>query len=74
MRRRQLVWGIAVSAATLGLASATWQKAGERRDRRRYPPSGRLAEVGGHRLHIVCAGECSPTVVVMACEEEARRN
>ncbi len=57
--------GIAVSAATLGLASAAWQKAGERRDRRRYPPPGRLVNVGGHRLHIVCAGKGSPTVVVI---------
>src|SRR5258706_7187226 len=28
-----------------------------------YPPPGQLVDVGGYRLHIICAGEGGPTVV-----------
>ena len=31
-----------------------------------YPPLGQLVDVGGYRLHIVCIGEGSPTVVLEA--------
>src|SRR3989454_1075347 len=34
------------------------------RDFRRYPPPGRLVNVGGHRLHIYCTGGGTPTVVM----------
>jgi pimeloyl-ACP methyl ester carboxylesterase len=34
------------------------------RDALRFPPPGRLIDVGGHRLHIHCAGEGGPTVVI----------
>lgn len=50
--------------AGLGLASAAYQAAGEARDRRKHPPPGRLVDLGGYRLHIVCAGEGSPPVVI----------
>jgi len=52
-------------AGVLALGSAAWQVAGDARDRRRYPPPGRLVNVGGHRLHIRCAGAGSPTVVII---------
>jgi hypothetical protein len=42
------------------LASAAYQVAGEAADRRRYPPPGRLVDVGGYRLHIRCAGAAFP--------------
>jgi pimeloyl-ACP methyl ester carboxylesterase len=50
--------------AGLGLASAAYQAAGEARDRRKRPPPGRLVDVGGYRLHIVCAGESRPPIVI----------
>ncbi|MEI9889220.1 MAG: alpha/beta hydrolase [Rhizomicrobium sp.] len=31
--------------------------------RRRFPPPGRLVDVGGYRMHLVAAGEGGPTVV-----------
>jgi pimeloyl-ACP methyl ester carboxylesterase len=34
------------------------------RDAAANPPPGRLVDVGGHRLHIWCVGEGSPTVVL----------
>jgi len=30
----------------------------------RYPPAGRMVDVGGHRLHLVCSGTGGPTVVL----------
>jgi pimeloyl-ACP methyl ester carboxylesterase len=56
-------WMLAIAAA--GVASATYQAHGDRRDARRFPPPGRLVDVGGHRLHLWCQGEASPAVVVL---------
>ena len=33
-------------------------------DAERYPPIGQMIDVGGHRLHLYCVGEGSPTVVL----------
>ena len=33
-------------------------------DADRFPPIGQLVDVGGHRLHITCVGEGSPTVIL----------
>jgi pimeloyl-ACP methyl ester carboxylesterase len=61
---RRLSLGLAVTAAA-ATASAVYQKVGEARDRRRHPPPGRLVDVGGRRLHIVCAGQGSPAVIII---------
>jgi len=36
----------------------------ELRDRRMYPAPGQLIDVGGHRLHLLCAGSGTPTVIL----------
>jgi pimeloyl-ACP methyl ester carboxylesterase len=46
----------AVGGAYQTIAAAT--------DRRAYPPPGQLVDVGGHRLHLQCAGTGTPTVVL----------
>lgn len=51
--------------AALALASAAYEVAGEARDRRKYPPPGRLVDMGGHRLHIMCGGDGTPAVVII---------
>lgn len=33
---------------------------------RKYPPPGRLIDIGGRKLHLYCAGTGSPTVILMA--------
>lgn len=53
--------GLAVAAV---LAGASYQAVMEARDNRRYPPPGRLVDVDGHRMHLFCQGEGSPTVIV----------
>ncbi|MFI6504936.1 alpha/beta fold hydrolase [Nonomuraea typhae] len=56
------------SIAALGLtalASAGYQIWSSRQDRRRYPPPGRLVDVGGRRIHLLEAGSGAPTVVIV---------
>lgn len=55
-----------VSGAIAGAAvSAFYQTYGARRDRRRFPPPGRMVDVGGRRIHLWTAGTGSPTVVIV---------
>lgn len=46
------------------LAGWAYQRICEARDDRRFPPPGRLVDVDGHRMHIFCQGQGSPTVLV----------
>lgn len=48
------------------LAGATYENVMASEDATRYPPPGRLVDVGGHRLHLHCMGEGSPTVILEA--------
>jgi pimeloyl-ACP methyl ester carboxylesterase len=41
-----------------------YQTIQESRDRRLYAPPGQLVDVGGHRLHLHCAGSGTPTVIL----------
>ena len=56
---------VASVAAAAGIASLTYQRIAEARDHRRFPPPGRLVDIGGRRLHLVDAGEGSPAVVII---------
>ncbi|MEA5568503.1 alpha/beta hydrolase [Anabaena sp. UHCC 0399] len=48
----------------LVLAGAVYQAIATRADIDKYPPPGKLVDVGGYKLHINCVGEGSPTVVM----------
>ena len=61
----RLVTRAAAAAAAAGVASFAYQTIAEARDRRRFPPPGRLVDIGGRRLHLVTAGEGSPAVVII---------
>jgi len=37
-----------------------------RHDSERVPPPGRLVDLGGYRLHLICSGDGSPAVVLDA--------
>jgi len=50
----------------VALAGATYQGVTTSLERRRYPHPGRLVDVGGHQLHIYCAGRGTPIVVLEA--------
>ena len=55
----------AVVVAGLLVTSAIWEKMAEAAFTRRHPAPGRLVDVGGRRLHILCKGAGpGPTVII----------
>lgn len=48
------------------LIGATYQGVATAVERRRFPHPGRMIDVGGHQLHLYCAGQGAPTVVLEA--------
>jgi pimeloyl-ACP methyl ester carboxylesterase len=71
-RNRWLVWtgrillGLLALIVVLAVSGATYEAIMRAGDARRYPPPGQLVDVGGHRLHLHCVGQGSPTVVLDA--------
>lgn len=63
--RRLVITAVALPVLVV-LAGMAYQILATTRDVRRYPPPGRLVDVGGHRLHINSMGEGAPTVVLDA--------
>ena len=61
--RRGLVWMIA-GVLTLAVIGAVYQAVATEIDQRAYPPPGEMVDIGGHRLHIDCVGQGSPTVIL----------
>ena len=59
----EVLFLIALLVVLLLLSGFFYQAAGSARDRGRFPPTGRLIEIDGARLHLVEAGQGSPTVV-----------
>ncbi len=56
-----IIAGLLAGAALV--AGVAYEQAGLRRDRRRFPPPGRVVDVGGLRLHARVAGQGRPPVV-----------
>ena len=57
----------AASLTLLGaMLGVVYQALGTRKDRRVYPPPGRLIGLGSHRLHLLESGRGSPTIVLEA--------
>src|SRR5215211_6575363 len=63
--RRGLEWTIAGLLA-LAVIGAIYQAVATEIDQRTYSPPGEMVEVNGHRMHINCVGEGSPTVILEA--------
>ena len=64
-----LLPGLLALISTLALAGTIYQVIATRLDQQKYPPPGRLVDVGGYRLHIHCSGPegaGGPTVVMDA--------
>lgn len=57
-----VVLTLTAGLAALGASIEAFAAAG---DATRYPPPGQLIDVGGHRLHLACAGDGGPTVVLV---------
>src|SRR5919112_5521073 len=63
--RRGLVWTTA-GLLTLAVMGAIYQVIATQVDQSTYPPPGEMVDVGTHSLHINCAGQGSPTVILEA--------
>lgn len=64
-----LAAGLALLALVLLILAGGWayQSIADKRDRKRYPPPGRLIDIGGRRLHLLFTGTApGPTVVIEA--------
>ena len=66
-RSRARVWALAVLAvfAAVIVAALSYEALAEKKDSARYPPPGKLVDVGGYRLHLLCKGTSSGPVIVM---------
>jgi pimeloyl-ACP methyl ester carboxylesterase len=61
--------GLLVFLAILLVSGAVYQTVASSNDLKRYPPPGRLIDMGGYKLHIYCTGEHQanlPTVILEA--------
>lgn len=59
---------LGLTSVTLPIIGFVYQRMVERRDARRFPPPGKLVDVGSHRLHLyeMGADKSGPTVVLEA--------
>ena len=70
VRSRSRLWRMSkwliFSIALIVAAGAVFQFSMTLWDSHRYPPPGKLVDIGGLRLHINCTGSGSPTVIMEA--------
>ena len=59
-----IVRSLLTLAILLAAAGFLYQNISETRDRRFHPMPGLLVDVGGYKMHIVCAGSGSPAVIL----------
>ena len=64
--KRRLLLVVAAAAIALPLAGCLYETTSVRRAVRRFPPPGRLIDVGGRRLHLLCIGSGRPIVLFEA--------
>jgi pimeloyl-ACP methyl ester carboxylesterase len=60
----RVLLGLMITLFALTAMGASYQVVATANDRRSYPPSGQLVDVGGYKLHINCIGEGRPTVIL----------
>jgi pimeloyl-ACP methyl ester carboxylesterase len=63
--KRTLKWLTVGILAVLALGFA-FQAIAAELDKRGYPPPGQMVNINGHMMHITCAGEGSPTIILEA--------
>ena len=62
----RILLGLLALIVLLAASGAGYEAIMAAGDTKRYPPPGQLVDVGGHRLHLHCVGEGSPTIVLDA--------
>lgn len=62
---KMLALGLLVVLAVALVVGLVFEQLSERRSALRFPPPGRLVDVGGHPLHVFCQGQGNgPTIVI----------
>src|ERR1700689_5214919 len=61
---RRILVGLLAFVIALAFAGMIYQNIFEARDLRFNPMPGKRFDVGGYKMHIDCAGEGSPTVIL----------
>lgn len=61
---RRLVRILLALVVVLAFAGFLYENVSEARDRRFNPPTGRLFDVGGFKMHLDCTGQGSPAVIL----------
>ena len=64
--RRALLLTLAAVVAAVPLAGLIYEAGADAQATSRFPPPGRLVDIGGRRLHLLCMGEGAPTVMFEA--------
>jgi pimeloyl-ACP methyl ester carboxylesterase len=57
---------VLATGAVLVLAGVIYQTSGTASDRKRFPPPGRLVDIGGPALHLIDSGSLGPAVIFEA--------
>jgi len=60
---KRIFLGVLVLVLVLVVAGVVYQFVATKMDEGRYPPPGKMVDVGGFKMYISCVGEGSPTVV-----------
>ena len=58
--------GLIFAVLLLAGIGAGYQILTERREANRFPAPGQLVDIGGRRLHVICAGAGAPGVLIEA--------
>lgn len=61
---KYIIGGFVLFILILVLAGIVYQAISTAKDLNKYPPPGKMVDVGGYQLHINCMGEGSPTVIM----------
>src|SRR5262245_7514480 len=60
----RILLGIIAIIVAIVVIGLVYEAVAEASDRANFPPPGQMVDVGGHKLHIYCTGQGSPTVVL----------
>ena len=63
---RIFLFALCIVGLVAALSGYAYDRIATSRDKRRYPLKGKLVDLGGYRLHLYCAGQGSPTVLLDA--------
>lgn len=62
---KKIALGLLALLALTVIVGATWELLAQRAAARRFPPPGKLVDIGGRKIHLDCRGSGAPTVVLI---------